>query len=376
MSNTSIDPAPPPTRWATAVSTVVPPEPTRAASPGLISYWLRDGEFCLGDEFISATIERWARRRDIDAQAVLAALEDQRSRATVAWSPAAISVAEDPVSWDELRAARDTACCPVPRWMIGSRTGRQVYTFKDCDDSLRCPDHAHRRVARVVSEARRVWLGREVIYWALVEDDGKVINRVRSTRRPGRKAATTWYVKRRGRRGWIEVTWVHLWATEDLAGPRTTKPPLSWEPLLPEEALERLADALRLPGVAGISPKWAAEADQAADQSEEDGRDDERDEDDESDGPEPFLSLPAPMPENQEEVWALTRKIAKAKWGVDLSPEYAPVDVVSVAEVVEAIIFAMKAFRVKRDLERKRAAGSVSRVPKGELREVSVTSSP
>lgn len=376
MSITSIDPAPPPTRWATAVSTVAPPEPTRAASPGLISNWLRDGEFCLGDEFTPAAVERWARRRDIDAQAVLAALEDQRSRTADAWSPAAISVAEDPVSWDELRATRDNACCPVPRWRIGARSGRQVYTFKDCDDSLRCPKHAHRRVERVLSEARRAWLGREVIYWALVEDDGKVINRVRSTRRPGRKAATTWYVKRPGRSGWREVTWVHLWATEDLAGPRTTKPPLSWEPLLPEEALERLADALRLPGVAGISPCWAAKGDKAADQSGEDGRDGEPDEDDDSGGPEPFLSLPASMPENQEEVWALTRRIAKAKWGVDLSPEYAPVDLVSVAEVVEAIIFATKAFRMKRDLERKEAARSVSRVPKGESCEASVTSSP
>ena len=47
--------------------------------------------------------------------------------------------------------------------------------------------------------------------------------------------------------GWSEGFTIHFFSTEDMAGPRTIKPPTSWESLLPEEAIERLAEALRLP---------------------------------------------------------------------------------------------------------------------------------
>jgi len=195
------------------------------------------------------------------------------------------------IRWGGLEV--DAPTCPVPRWRMGYPSGRQRYWMEDCDDSLRCPKHAHRRVERILSTARLMWLGLPTIYWAEVEDDGRVVNRVRSTRRSARKAAKSWYVRRRAMRGWREVTVIAFWSTEDLAGPRTTKPPLSWEPLMPEEALERLAWALRLPGVAGCSPHWGEQKERPSAEEELTKRR----------GSEQWFVLPSVMPENKDEVW-------------------------------------------------------------------------
>jgi hypothetical protein len=126
------------------------------------------------------------------------------------------------------------------------------------------------------------------------------------------------------------VTVVHFFSTLDLSGPRTRKPPTSWEPLMPEEAVERLAQALSLPGVVSCTPGWIAAQDRDRDATRLSR---------------PWLSLPSLMDSNRETVWDLARRIAKGKWGVILCEEFVPPKSVSVYDVVEVIEQATRVWR-------------------------------
>lgn len=255
--------------------------------------------------------------------------------------------------WDEMEENRETACCPVPRWMIETTTGAQIYRFNDCDDSLRCRSHAHRKADQVLKAARD-WLDLEVVYYANVPQDPGLINRIRSARRPGRKAARSWYVVRVERGPWgSEKKVVHLFATRDLSGSRTQKPPRSWEPLLPEEAIERLAEALRLPGVLSFSPRWVKGSSGESEPTPQDSDGpDEGDEGEEEDRPdeaqgERWVPLPSVMPENRDAVMEKASAIAKQKWGFRPTTDFFPADRAPVEEFIEIINFATKVVRLQ-----------------------------
>lgn len=351
----------PQSRWWRAAKGPRDPYPTEGASPRLIACWIHDAEVGLGGPFAAASVARWCRKRGVLHRPVLEALAAERA-GTDCYSTDDLVITEDEILWEDWRLAGDTACCPVPQWVIGARTGRQLYRFTNCyEDSWRCEKHARRRAERVLGQARRDWPGLDVVYWAEVEDDGGVINRVRSTRRVGRKAATTWFVKRRSWRGWRERVLVAFWSTEDLAGPRTTKPPHRWEPLLPEEALERLAHALRLPGVIGCSPHWAAVdgSNVSGEPVEELAVDPEVEpQDQEHLAREQMVRLPSVMPENRDQAMELARRYAEAKWGFQPSADFFPLDRAPIAEWVKTIEVAAKAVGVRRELQKRKGAES------------------
>ena len=231
-----------------------------------------------------------------------------------------------------------------------------MYSFSDCDDSWRCRTHSKRRARALLDAARRDWLSLDVVYYAVVEEDLGSINRVRSNRRPSRKEAQSWFVVRRDWAGWSEATTIHFFATEDLAGPRTVKPPTSWEPLLPEEAVERLAEALRLPGVVRTSPKWEKKGgDDGETGADGDGGDGTPDGDGEvgddvaqEDGHlvETFLALPSVMPGTRAQVLEIVEKIVRALHGFTLTEDFVPAEVVSVEQVVEYFTCAIGVVRL------------------------------
>jgi hypothetical protein len=326
-----------PSKWAkVAAYAASEPTPTSQASPGLVAHWIHQAEVGLGGPFTNPSIIGFCRTLSIEPLPVLLALRGERSGEKV-YSVEAVTYDVREALWDELVENRETACCPYPRWRMGGTTGRQVHGMFDCDDSLRCPKHAYRKADAVLAAARRDWLDFDLVYYAEVPDDPKVINRVRSTRRPARKAATTWYVERRDRGAWgSERVVVHFFSTRDLSGPWTRKPPLSWEPLVPEEAIERLAEALRLPGVLGFTPKWIDEVDGRDQRVRQGGHD------------EAWISLPRVMPHTRDAVMEKARDIAKAKWGIRPSTDFFPADVASVEEWAEIIGIATKWVRLQR----------------------------
>lgn len=337
MSQSIVHDPEPPSTWQAAISGVDPPPPTASASPGLVAYWIRDGEVCLGEEFTAESVRRCCALRHVDPDMVLAALKELREETPAAYAPKRLVVTENFDSWEELRAYRDVVRCPFPRWSISSTTGRQYYGFQACDDALRCPEHAHRRANRILANAWEEWRKLDTVYWAKVVDDGKVIDRVRSTGRAGRKNADSWWVKRQAYDGWKEVTVVTLWASLDLAGPRTTKPPLAWEPLMPEEALERLVYALRLPGVGRYSPQWAHHS-EAESVPKAEGRG------------EKWLALPSVWPQIQGEVIDLAARMAEERWGFRPSSDYFPADRAPIEEWAAIIRDATNAVRMKREV--------------------------
>ncbi len=312
------------------------PPPTRQASPGLIGNWLGSAEVELMGEFTNPSVIRWCSDRDIEPMPVLTALADERrGEATVQH----VTYIESAGAWEQMVEDRETACCPVPHWGMGEVTGRQGYRFGPCANSLRCPDHAHRKADGVLLGACRDWLDLDVIFYAAVPYDSGLINRVRSTRRSSRKAAKTWNVTRKDWQGWSEKTVVHLFSTADLAGPRTRKPPTSWEPLLPEEAIERLAEALRLPGVLAVSPEWIK--DPGVDEpAEAEGEEVAR--------PEKWIRLPSVMPHKKDEIMEVATAIAKAKWDIRVSTDFFPADVAPVGEWAEVIDRATKIVELRR----------------------------
>jgi hypothetical protein len=218
-----------PSNWAMAAANDRPaPRPTSQASPELVAHWLHEiAVFDWAAEITTESINKWCRERGIEPRPVMGALRNERSGRDVYSTYAVTNEVQESV-WDDMDTNRETACCPVPMWIIEATTGRQQYHFDDCDDSLRCRDHARRKTDAIRSAARLDWLGLDVVYYAAVPHDSGVINRVRSTRRPGRKNAKSWYVVRRDRKGWTETKVVHLFATRDLSGPGTQKPPRSW----------------------------------------------------------------------------------------------------------------------------------------------------
>lgn len=314
------------------------PSPTPCASANLTAHWLHQGELDHLGAFTDSSISGWCVERGVEPAPVLVALEGERC-GDGAYAVEEITYAESPGAWEQMVEDRETACCPVPHWGMGEVTGSQVYNFRPCDNSLRCPDHAHRKADAVLLAARRDWLDLDVIFYAAVPYDSRLINRVRSSRRPSRKAARTWYVTRKDWDGWSEKKVVHLFATADLAGPGTRKPPTSWEPLLPEEAIEHLAEALRLPGVLSVSPKWI----------EEPGVDEPADAEDEEAGrPENWIRLPSVAPHKRDEIMEVASALAKAKWGIATSTESFPADVAPVGEWAQVIDTATKIVELRR----------------------------
>lgn len=340
------------------------PTPTSRASPGLVAHYLHEREIECDGEFTYPSIVRWCRERGIEPLPVILALRVERSGAHT-YSVEDVTYTVDQGAWEQMEEDRETACCPVPHWVIGATTGAQMYSFGPCDDSLRCPDHADRKADAVLLAARRDWHHLDVVYHAVVPYDSGVINRVRSTRRPGRKGGRSCYVRRRDRgEGWdhfVVVETIHFFATADLSGPRTRKPPRSWEPLLPEEAIERLAEALRLPGVWAISPKWITKSDGDGQPADQDGEGDgdgvEEGDGQEGDGrSERFIALDSVMPETRDEVMEQASRIAEAKWGITPSPVFFPADVASVEEWATTIRDSTKVVRVRRRVEASKKA--------------------
>ena len=275
--------------------------------------------------------------RGIEPAPVLNALMDQRAGEQT-YTTESVRGSVNEGLWEDWADNKETACCPVPRWTMGQVTGKQSYRFHDCDDSWRCPKHAPRRVRRVLAAARRDWLNQDVIYCATVKEDLMAIERVRSYRRPGRKDARSWYVVRRDWKGWSEATTIQFFSTEDLSGPKTRKPPTSWEALLPEEAIERLGVALRLPGVVRVSPKW--DQDDANESGFEISEEDPPE--DAPRSPESYMALPSVMPGTREQVLEIVDQIVHARHGFTPSEDFLPTDQISTEEMVSYIKAALE----------------------------------
>jgi len=349
--------------WARGIElSVDPPKPTPTASPELVAHWICELEKEREDIYTEVSIVRYCVRNQIEPMPVILTLRAERSGEKV-YEVGKTTYTVSQGRWDNMIENDETARCPFPKWFISATSGRQTYGWSDCDDSLRCPKHAHRKADAALEAARRDWLSLDVVYYARVSFDPNVIDRVRSSRRPSRKNARTWFVARRQREGWAIQDEVHFFSDRDLAGPRTRMPPLSWEPLMPEEAIERLAVALGLPGPYRISPSWIGERDDyggpeadpraSSDDNDpsESGGNDEREGTGEAKQERPaerWIRLPPVSPDIRDEVMDLAVRVAQERWGVTPTTTFFPADIGPVEEWVTVIEGCVRAVRAKR----------------------------
>lgn len=215
-----------------------PPPPTSFASPGLIASWVLEREINEERGFTDTDVGEMCAELGVDALPVIEKLNAYR-RGSEWYSTDDIFADVDADALARLKGAGRAALCPVPMWCVGATSGRERYYMKDCD-SWTCPDHGPEKARHLLALASfRFTKRRWDIFYAEADDDPSVTTRLRARRRPERAGGGLLTVKRDDGR-------LHLFSTTDLSG---REEPTNWARLCSQEALERLAASVRLPGV-------------------------------------------------------------------------------------------------------------------------------
>jgi len=311
--------------WTTAVAEEGA-VPTSTASARLVAEYLRRLECDIGVVHRHSEIAHYCVDNGFPTFEVLRTLVRFRSGDDV-YSLDDVTFTVDDDAWAQLRSNNETACCPIPVWRIGARTGRQSYAQIECE-SLSCPQHSVPRAQALLQEARMFFPLNDVIFHAVIDDDPTILNRVRSRRRAERHPCGVLEVGTRNRQ-------VHLFSTSDLPG---SKPPF-FQRLTPEEAVERLAVAASLPNMR--KNHWAGEWA---------GRPHKRKADpgDVAVEDELMLQLPSVQRANREEALRAAREIARDRWDITPTDEAFPADVASVKEWAELLATTVEQQRAAR----------------------------
>jgi hypothetical protein len=325
--------------WRMAVQRECP-EPTSQASPGLVAHYLHELEVGWGDTLDLGAVFRWCKKKNIEPMPVLLALRGERNGEK---KYSADDIAYLVSEWDW--QGWETSVCPVPRWFMDRVTGSQRYFLLPCP-SWNCPEHSKARAKRVLDAARAEWMDLDVIYYAVVEnlsveDLTKVVNRVRSRRRPSRNDGMSWFVVRKESTSYT----LHFFATVVLPG---TEAPTQWVPLMPEEAIERVAEVLELPGPQRVSPQWGDSGDGYEDDHDggpTDPNTDSAEEESKEGWESPFISLPPVQRGTRDEVLELAEEMAREKWGFTPTTEWFPADEASTEEWADMLKEAVETVR-------------------------------
>ena len=160
----------------------VPPTPEASARLG--AEYLCRFEHETGEALTHSEVARYCRSNGFSVFDVLNALVRFRT-GDDAYSVDALTFSTDDDAWAVLKANNETACCPIPDWRMGARTGEQRYGFHDCA-SLSCPKHSVPKAEALLEDAKRSFICYDAIFYATVDDDPVNIDRVRSRRRSGR----------------------------------------------------------------------------------------------------------------------------------------------------------------------------------------------
>ena len=300
------------------------PRPTSSASPGLIAHYLLqrevNGDYTLSrDDVIQECT--WL---GVDFLPVLEKLEGYGDGAET-YSVGNITFAVDEGAYEQLRAAGKTPCCPVPRWVVGATSGRERYSFKDCE-SWYCLKHAPLKARECMQLGRSRFLNLAEVWYTEMADDAKHLGRLRKRRAPARGGGGALRVSRDDKR-------LRCFATRELTG---RDEPNNWQRLCPEEALERLGQALALPGARRA--RWS-------DHGWPTGNSDKPLDDPRAQ--EAWIPLPGVGHARHDEVRQLAVEMAFARWGATPSKHGFPTDVVSASDWAETVQSADKIVRAR-----------------------------
>jgi hypothetical protein len=293
----------------------------------LVAEYLNRIRFLNGDSFTNVDVAQWCRERSIPPFPVLVALGSIRAGER-SYSVDEIEYIVDEEEWEERRKAGDTACCPVPWWSIGKVAGRQDYRLFPCT-SWRCPNHSKPKADALLKAAKVNFMAHLVIYHCVVEHTVTMVDRIR-TRRSRADGCTLFIAHGDGK--------AHFFATKPLGGrdaPRAT----DWEALLPEEALERLATVLTLPGVVGRS--WSTGWHVAETYGDDKGLVGDSDDDAEAevDAPrtEARITLPSVQASTRTRALEIAIRRAQERWGITPTEDWFPGEVGDPAEWAEML---------------------------------------
>lgn len=302
-------------------------DPTGAASPLLIAHHFSRTRFLNGDQFTNRDVVEFCESNGINPFPVLLALrqirEGQRS-----YSVDNIDYKVVEQEWEARRWGGKTSCCPIPDWSMGSVAGRQDYKFHPCT-SWRCPIHSRPKADALLSAAKVNFMAYPVIYHYVVEYNKTMVDRMR--RKNARAGGCALLVA-------LDNGKAHYFTTVRLRG-RDTPTTRDGEALLPEEALECLASALKLPGV--IRRSWS-KGWPASEPRDDDHHPLGSDEDIGASGAEdipkePRIVLPSVQDSTHARALEIAGQWAQERWGVTPTEEWFPADVADPAEYAEML---------------------------------------
>lgn len=218
-----------------------PPPPTSSASPALIAHELRQRQILGEYRFSNAEVIQECNKIGVEPMAILLRL-DAYARGGDAYSVDDIPCFVNKAAFEQLRLEGKTACCPVPRWVLGATSGNERYSQKPCV-SWFCMEHGSDKAEKRMEQAKYRFLRLSEVWFTEMDDDPKSLGRL--SKRRSRRGGGTFLVRRDDHR-------VRCFANMELTG---RDGPNHWQKLCPEEALERLALALALPGV--VRARWS-----------------------------------------------------------------------------------------------------------------------
>ena len=288
--------------WDSPMIEVVPP--TKVASPALIADHLARQEMDREYRLTDLAVVQFCSDLGVEPFPVLSGLEPYRDGSD-SYSLDDVTFTVDKAAFAQLRADGKTSCCPIPDWDINVTSGRQSYRLHDCE-SLRCPEHSLARVEAQLERAREEFDLRSDIWYAETSYSDQVLARIRSRRRPNRGGGGIIQVRRADGR-------LLCFATRELPG---ADEPNNWVRLSPEEAYERFAAGLALPGIAKV--RWSNNGWVTTRTSEPPSK---------TGGSGDWIDLPAVRGPIRDEARQIAADIAWAKWGVRPDEDGFPADI-------------------------------------------------
>jgi hypothetical protein len=296
----------------------------------LVAHYLNRIRFLNGDPFTNVDAVRFCRERSIDPFPVLMALKAIRSGER-SYSVSDINYIVDDKRWEERKRNYDTACCPIPWWSIGKVAGAQKYDFFPCT-SWRCPTHSRPKGDALLEAAKVNFMAYPVIYHCVVEYTATMVDRIRARHRSDRAGGEALFVA-------LDNGELHFFATKVLGSRRKPPHAKDWEALLPEEALERLATTLTLPGVVNRSwsDGWPVSETHSGDTGLLDDSDDGTEAEVDPPKTEAQIRLPSVQTSTRGRALEIARRRAKERWGITPTEDSFPGEVGDPAEWAEML---------------------------------------
>lgn len=229
--------------WDTPLQKLLPP--TKAASPALIADHLVRQEMDQGYRLSTTDIAQFCKQLEAEPLSVYEKLMAYR-HGSASYSLEDVTVSVDDEAFERLWDEDKTARCPIRGWQIDPVTGREVRFTRDCN-SWECSVHSPAKAERELARARDEFGRRQEVWFAEVPYDYRFVYCIRFRRRPERGGGGTVLVRREEGR-------LLCFATRSMTAHVGEK---RWVPLSHEEATERFAAALTLPGI--IRVQWSAQ---------------------------------------------------------------------------------------------------------------------